>query len=128
MRDVDSFKTPSGEEMVVLSRSAYERLVAAAEEAEEMAAFDRAKAALAGGEDELVPGPVAERLLAGEAPLRVWRNYRGFTQSALAQRAGLPQSVISAVESGRREPSLSALRALARTLDLDLDDLAKNLA
>jgi len=123
MSEVQSFKTPDGSEMVVLERSEYELLVAAADEAGEADAYDRAKAALAAGEDELVPAAVADRLLAGEAPLRVWREHRGLTQSTLAKRAGVPQSVISAIESGRREPSLSALRALARTLNVDLDDL-----
>jgi len=89
----------------------------------DIAAYDRVKAALSAGEDELVPGAVADRLLAGDSPLRVWRDYRGLTQMALAGAAGVPQSVISAMENGKRTPSLSTLRALARALGVDLDDL-----
>lgn len=123
MSTVQTITAPDGSEMVVMPKADYEKLVEAAEEAADIAAYDRAKAALASGEDELAPGAVAERLLAGESPLRVWRGYRGLTQTALAARANLSQSAISAIERGKRAPSLSALRALARTLEVDLDDL-----
>ncbi len=50
----------------------------------------------------------------GEAArlLRRARELSGLTQSLLARRAGVPQSVISAYESGRRQPSLATLRRL----------------
>ncbi|MGD8194151.1 nucleotidyltransferase domain-containing protein [Herbiconiux sp. P18] len=44
--------------------------------------------------------------------LRNARVGRGLTQQQLAQRAGVTQSVVSAYESGRREPSLSTLTRL----------------
>ncbi len=123
MTRVQTIKAPDGSELVVLPRKEYEVLLAAAEDAADVAAYDRAKAALAADSDELVPGEIAERLLDGESPLRVWRTYRGLTQAALGQRAGVPQSVISAIERGRRAPSLATLRALASALGLSLDDL-----
>lgn len=95
----------------------------AAEDCADIAAFDRAKQALESCEDELVPDSVAARLLAGEHPLRVWREHRGLTQTALSETADIPQNMISAIESGRRQPSLATLRALAGGLGLDLDDL-----
>ena len=48
------------------------------------------------------------------ALLRTARERSHLSQSDLARRAGLAQSVISAYESGRREPSL---RTLARLID-----------
>ncbi|MGH3917626.1 MAG: nucleotidyltransferase domain-containing protein [Pseudonocardiaceae bacterium] len=50
----------------------------------------------------------------GEAArlLRRARKLSGLTQSQLAGRAGVPQSVISAYESGRRQPGLATLRRL----------------
>ena len=116
-------RTEDGSELAVLPRAEYERLVALAEEAADTAAFDAVRGALAEGAEELVPAAVADRLLAGEAPLRVWRQWRGLTQTALAARAGVPQSVISAIERGRRRPSLPTLKALARALAVTLDDL-----
>ena len=55
----------------------YDRLIDAAEHAEDIAAYDRVEARLDSGEDELVPADIAERLLAGENPVRVWREHRG---------------------------------------------------
>jgi predicted nucleotidyltransferase/DNA-binding XRE family transcriptional regulator len=46
------------------------------------------------------------------AVLRKARVGAGLTQRALAQRAGITQSVVAAYESGSREPSLATLSAL----------------
>jgi predicted nucleotidyltransferase/DNA-binding XRE family transcriptional regulator len=48
------------------------------------------------------------------ALLREARLRAGLTQARLAQRAGVAQSVISAYESGRRQPSLPVLLGLLR--------------
>ena len=55
----------------------------------DLRAYDRSKAALAAGEDELIPAEYVKRMLAGERPLRVWRDYRGLTQAALADSSGV---------------------------------------
>jgi uncharacterized protein len=44
--------------------------------------------------------------------VREARRRAGMTQSQLARRAGITQSVVSAYESGRREPSLPTLLGL----------------
>lgn len=58
--------------------------------------------------------------------LRRARLTAGLTQTELARRAGVTQSVISAYESGRREPALSTLARLVEAagarLHLDLED------
>lgn len=50
--------------------------------------------------------------------LWLWRAHRGFTQEALARKAGIPRPNLSAMEQGRREVSLGTLRALAVALDI----------
>ena len=52
--------------------------------------------------------------------LRNARQRAGLTQHALAQRAGITQSVISAYESGRREPSYATLTRLVKSAGFDL--------
>lgn len=52
--------------------------------------------------------------------LREARRRAGLTQASLAQRAHVTQSVISAYESGRREPSLPMLRKLIAAAGLEL--------
>lgn len=54
------------------------------------------------------------------AVLRDARRRAGLTQKELARRAGVAQSVISAYESGRRQPALPTLMALVRAAGLDL--------
>lgn len=55
--------------------------------------------------------------------LRSLRQERGWTQADLAQRVGIGQQVLSGYETGRRTPSLETTLALARTLDVSVDDL-----
>jgi len=50
--------------------------------------------------------------------LRLWRNHRGLTQATLAQAARLPRPNLCAIERGRREVSLTTLRALALALEV----------
>lgn len=49
------------------------------------------------------------------------RNRRGLTQRQLAERSGLNQSVLSRIESGQREPSLSEAVRLAGALHVPLE-------
>jgi predicted nucleotidyltransferase/DNA-binding XRE family transcriptional regulator len=53
--------------------------------------------------------------------LRSARLRAGLTQSQLATRAGVTQSVISAYEAGRRQPSVPTLTALVAATGFELD-------
>ena len=48
--------------------------------------------------------------------LRTCRAMRGWEQERVAKQAGLSKSYISLIESGRRTPSVFAIRKLARSL------------
>ena len=48
--------------------------------------------------------------------IRVLRAARGLQQRDLARRAGLDPSYVSLIESGKREPSESAIEAIASAL------------
>lgn len=111
-------------EYAVVPIALYRRLLALAEDAEDIAAADRAMGELARGEDEIVPGDIAHRLLAGENPLRVWREHRGLTQEELAAAAGVGKSYVSQIEAKKKPGSVAVLQRLAGALGLDLDDLA----
>ena len=56
--------------------------------------------------------------------LQLWRKKRGMSQALLAQKAGVPQPNLSAMERGEREVSLRTLRALALALDIPAGFLA----
>jgi ribosome-binding protein aMBF1 (putative translation factor) len=99
-------------------------IVAAAEDATDRAAYRAAKQRLARGEDEMVLAVFAERLLAGENPVRVFRELRGLSVKDLAARAKLSAAYLSQVETGARQGTMATRRKLARALDVALDDLA----
>ncbi|MCB9943466.1 MAG: helix-turn-helix transcriptional regulator [Geminicoccaceae bacterium] len=110
-------------EMVTITREEYDRLHAAAEDLADLRAYDRAKDALAAGEDELIPESYANRLLDGESPLRVYRDLRGMTQAVLAKQASVNRVTVAEIETGRKRGSIATLRRLATALDVSLDDL-----
>ncbi len=111
-------------EMITIPLDEYQALRHAAEELDDLRAFDRAKGALDAGEDELFPAETLNRLLAGESPLRVWRELRGLTQSGLASTSGVNRVQIADIEAGRRKGSIETARKLADTLGVAIDDLA----
>jgi predicted nucleotidyltransferase/DNA-binding XRE family transcriptional regulator len=57
----------------------------------------------------------------GAVLLRSARRRARLTQSQLAERAGVTQSVVSAYEAGRRQPSLPTLSALIAATGYELD-------
>lgn len=117
-------ETPQGERLAVLPLAEYERLQKAAEMLEDVSAYDEAKRRLAAGTEELVPQEIANRLLDGESPIRVWREYRGLSGRALAEAAGVSAPYLSQIEGGRREGSFDTMRRIAETLKISLDDLS----
>ena len=60
--------------------------------------------------------------------LLLWRLERGLTQTALAKQARMSRPNLSAVERGKREVSLTTLRALALTLGIRPGVLADGVA
>ena len=94
-----------------------------AQELAELRAYDGTKAALASGADELVPGEFAKRLIAGESPLRVYRDLRGMSQVKLAERSDVNRVQIADIEAGRGKGSVETVRKLADALGVMVDDL-----
>ena len=115
--------TIDGEDFVALSREAYDRLVEAAEDAADSVAIARFEQRLAAGEEEFVPSAMVDRILAGENLVRVWREHRGLTVSALAEMAGIAQPYLSQIETGKREGTLATMKKIADALRVKLDDL-----
>lgn len=121
-----TFITPNGEELVVLSRNDYELLLRQSElvdELEDLLAVKAYEARVSAGEDERVPAEFVDRLIDGESPVRVWRDFRGLSAKDLAAAAGISAAYISEIETGKKEGSISVLKAIAKVLRLDLDDL-----
>jgi len=115
--------TATGERLVVLPEAEYAALLAIAEDAEDGEIVREFRRKLAAGEEELVPSAVVDRILNGENLVRVWREHRGLTVSALAQMAGIAQPYLSQIETGKREGTLQTMKKIADALKITLDDL-----
>lgn len=108
---------------ITIDRAEYERLTKAAEELDDLRSYDRAKARLDAGEDELIPAEFIGRILAGENPVRVYRELRCFTQQQLANASGVNRVQIADIEANRKRGSIDTVKRLATALDVTVDDL-----
>lgn len=111
-------------EYVILPWAEYQSLLEALDDRLDAAILTDFAKRLVDGE-ETVPDAVVARLLAGESPVKVWREHRELTQAALAQAAGLTQSMVAMIERNNRRGTTDTLAALARALGVELDDLLK---
>lgn len=121
--NVQIIKTPHGEEMAVLPKADYDKLIEALEDQEDIAAARSFREKLAAGEEELIPSEFVNRMIDGESKIRVWRDYRGMTAKALADAAGISAPYLSQIESGVREGSLDAMKKIADALRITIDEL-----
>jgi DNA-binding XRE family transcriptional regulator len=110
-------------EYAVIPYYEYRQLLEDARMLADIRDFDMAKKAVESGDEELIPADVVDRLLDGDNPVRVWREYRGLTAAALAKACGVTASAISQIESGKRKSSVTLLKKIARTLNVDLDSI-----
>jgi DNA-binding XRE family transcriptional regulator len=101
-------------DLVVTTPAALEEML---EDAAAAAAFHNTRG------QESVPAEIIDRLLAGENPIKIWREYRGLSQRALASGAGLNFAYLSQIETGVRKGTIETMKKLAQALNVDLDDL-----
>ena len=106
-------------EFAVVPIATYKKLLAAAEDADDVRLAEAAETI--GGEQ--FPADVAKRIIAGESPIRVYRKYRGIKQKDLAAIVDTAPEYLSQIECGRREAGKKLLRKIAAALDLEIADL-----
>jgi transcriptional regulator with XRE-family HTH domain len=59
--------------------------------------------------------------------VRALRRKNNWTQVDLAERLGIDRSYLSEIETGKKDPGLRVLRAIADGFDLSLSQLLKGL-
>jgi DNA-binding XRE family transcriptional regulator len=72
---------------------------------------------------ETFPTTVADALIDGEDPVRVFRRHRGLTQTALAGQAGISAPYLAQIEAGKRKPGITVMKNLAAALNIPIDAL-----
>ena len=112
----------AGHKMAVLPVEEYERLLEIVEEREDIVAAESAERRRIEGE-EYLSAEMVDRLLDGEPPLRVWRECRGLTQTALAAKVGTSVATINRLESGKMIGDRRRWRPIAEALGVTIDDL-----
>lgn len=117
---------PNGEELIVLTRGAYDSLVAAAGYRDDEAAEDIADAATAGAAKAaweadgrpVIPLQVLRRVRAGDSYLKAFRAEKGLTEAQLAFQAGITRGYLSEIEASGEAPNEATREGLARALDI----------
>ena len=100
----------------------YAALVAQAEEREDVVDAYEGLQYLRGG-GETFPAEVIDAIgLHGQNPVKVYREYRGLSQTQLADKAGLRQASVSEAERGAAA-TVATLRKLAKALGVDFEQL-----
>lgn len=117
-------KSPKGDDIVILSRKEYDKLLVAANEDAADAAV--AKKAIARNEEALSEAEMDE-LLAAKTPLAFWRKKRGMTQVDLAKTAEIAQGFLSEIEGGLKTGDVTVLQRIAAVLEISLLDLVPDL-
>ena len=105
---------PDSAELVVMTPEDFADLI---EDAAATAAYHRTR------DQERVPIGVVDRMIAGENPVRVWREHRGHSLRQLAEQARVGVGYLSQIENGERKGTVGTLKKIAAALDVDLDDL-----
>jgi DNA-binding XRE family transcriptional regulator len=112
----------AGQKMAMLPVADYERLIELAEDQADIAAAERAEQRRLEGE-EYIPFELVNAIINGENALKLWREYRGMSQRALAEAAECRLATISELENGRAQGKPSVWRGLAEALDVTVDDI-----
>ncbi len=90
--DVQFIEKDGKPQFVVIPIEKYKEFLVMLDDIEEYSAIDQMLIDYQDG--DTVPGEIVNAILKGSPPLRAWREYRGFTLDALANRIGGYRKVI----------------------------------
>lgn len=104
-------------DIVVVPRARFEEIEELLEDRAAEASFHRTR------DEESFPAEVANRLMDGDNPVRVFREYRGMKARELARTVGKSPAYLSEIETGKKPGSVAVLRQIADALGVDLENL-----
>ena len=110
-------------EWAVLPYETYLKLIEEAEMLQDIQDYDAVKLAIERAESEVVPAEVTFALLDGQNPVKVWREYRGYTQHQLAEASGISPAYLSQIEKNRRAGTRNVWLAIAGALHVSVDEI-----
>ena len=77
-------------------------------------------------DDAEVPWEIAKRIVAGENAIKVYREWRGLTQEALARKVESAKAYISQIETGAKPGGRAILRKIAAALAVPASALSED--
>jgi DNA-binding XRE family transcriptional regulator len=111
----------SKDDKVILRRAEYDELISRIEDLEDRGTVERVNKEKS---RRYLPVEIVRRLISGEeSKVKVWREYRGLTLRALAEKAGIAPAYLSEIETRKKPGSVKAMAALARALDVEIEAL-----
>lgn len=122
--EIAFFLPPGVATAEVVGRAEFEAIKAERDRlSERVEELEAARAFAASRDEESFPDALVGRLLAGEHPVKVLREYRGLSVRGLAGIADLSPGYLSDIENGKRTGPTATMRRLAEALNVTLDDL-----
>lgn len=75
--------------------------------------------------DNALPDEVLDKIAARqEHPIKIVRAFRGMTQADLAKASGISRPYLTEIETGKKDGSIRAMKAIAEALSVTVGDLA----
>lgn len=108
---------------VRLLRAKYEAMLERVEDLE--ASHTLKRAAESDEKRDYLSIEFVDRMIAGEQPVRIWREHRGLTLAALSAKSGVALSYVAQIEHGKKPGSASALKNLAEVLGVETGNLVR---
>lgn len=110
-------------EFAVISYEDYQHFLELLEDERDARAVAEFHESYIAGKEFMIPDEIMRRELAGESPVKLWREQRNLTQQQLAQRVGISKPYLSQIESGKRQGTMETISAIARALEVPIDVL-----
>jgi hypothetical protein len=74
---------------------------------------------------DILPMALAERILDGEPPLRIWRERRKLSLQKLSNATGIGVGYLGDIDAGKKPGSAAALKKCAKALGVGMEDLVR---
>lgn len=82
------------------------------------------RAMVSTGGSKNLPDDLLDALAARqEHPIKLVRKHRGLTQAQLAKKSGISRPYLTEIETGKKDGSIRAMKALADALDVTVGQL-----
>lgn len=92
------------------------------EELQDIADAKEISAAIARGEMETFPAYILDEIIdQSKNAVKVYREYRGFTQSELAGKAKISLAMVKKIEQGENRGSIGTIKAISQALNIAVD-------